>query len=161
MAVPRKYRFPIGFDAAFPRGLVMVGDVTAAVEFQSQEDRNRGREARPLLDEQTNLRIFKATVTDPDETKAKRASFEVNIVAEVQPVPPTNEVVAGMRPIVLEGLQVEPRIAGQGEFKYLTYQVWATGLADPAQGSGRTSKVTGAGSTGSGKDSASSAKEAA
>lgn len=162
MAIRKGRRFKDDFDAAFPKGLVLNGEVVPGVEYQSAEDRSRGREPRPLIDEQTGLRIFKAMVTDPDETKAKRASSEVNLIAEVQPVPPTEEVLPGMRPIALEGMQVEPRIAGQGEYKYLTYQVWATGLADPGKGSTRTTaKASGSTPQDSGKDTVSSAKEPA
>ncbi|MGH3504399.1 MAG: hypothetical protein ACRDQA_26385 [Nocardioidaceae bacterium] len=158
MAIRKGKRFDAEMDETFPQGLVLVGGVRAATEFQSQEDRTRGREPRQLFDEQTAKHMWLGTVTDPDESRAKRASFEIKLVADVQPVPPTDEVMPGMRPIALEGLQVEPRIAGQGEFKYLTYQVWATGFADPTQGSGRTSKTPASASTASKETSA---KEAA
>lgn len=38
-------------------------------------------------------------MTNPDEAKVKRASFEITLLADVQPVPTTSEVLPGMRPI--------------------------------------------------------------
>lgn len=148
MAISRGQRFPIAFEVAFPRGLVLVGDIEPDYEYQSDQDRQRGREKRQRVDEQTGKRIWKGTATDPDEAKAKRASFDVSFVADVQPVPTTDEALPGMRPLELEGLEVEPKVAGQGEFKYLSYGVWATGIKD----NGRGRKSSGSGSS----DSASS-----
>lgn len=136
MAISRGHRFPIEFSEAFPRGLVMVGEVQPDTEFQSREDRARNRPVRQHTDEVTGLRQWKVMVTDPDEEKAKRASFEVTLLAEVQPVPTTSEVIPGMRPIELEGLTAEPRVAGNGEFKYLSYVFRATGFRAVGSGSG-------------------------
>lgn len=145
MAIPRGHRFPIEFDEAFPQGLVMVGDVAPDNEYQSREDRAAGRPVRQRVDEVTGKRQWKATVTDPSEPNAKRASFEVTLLADVQPVPTTTEVLPGMRPIELEGLTAEPRVAGNGEFKYLSYAYRATGFKAVASGGGRSSKSTGNG----------------
>ncbi len=141
MAIPKGHRFPIEFDEAFPQGLVMVGEVSPDTEFQSREDKAMGKPARQRVDEATGLLQWKATVTDPSESNAKRASFEVTLVAKVQPVPPTSEALPGMRPIELEGLTAEPRVAGNGEFKYQSYVFRATGFKAPAAaGGGRSGK---------------------
>jgi hypothetical protein len=118
MAIPRGYRFNIKFDNAFPQGLVLIGDVAPDNEYQTREDKAAGRPVRQKLDEVTGTRQWKATVTDPGEPAAKRASFEITLIADVQPVPTTTEVLPGMRPIELDGLTAEPRVAGNGEFKY-------------------------------------------
>jgi hypothetical protein len=118
----------VEFAEAFPTGLVMVGEVLPDTEFQSQEDRARNRPVRQRVDEMTGLRQWKVMVTDPDESKAKRASFEVTLLAEVQPVPTTSEALPGVRPVELNGLTAEPRVAGNGEFKYLSYVFRATGF---------------------------------
>ncbi|MDX3190489.1 hypothetical protein PV458_18940 [Streptomyces sp. MN03-5084-2B] len=136
MAIYKGFRFPIEFDDAFAQGLVMVGEVSPDNEYQSREDRTAGRPARQRVDEVTGKRQWKVTVTDPDETKAKRASFEITLLADVQPVPATSEVLPGMRPIELEGLTAEPKVAGQGEFKYQSYVFRATGFKAAASGSG-------------------------
>jgi len=128
MAIDKGHRFAIDFDEAFPLGLVMVGEVLPDSEFQSREDRAAGRPTRQRVDEVTGKRQWKAVVTDPGETRGKRASFEVTFLADVQPVPTTSEALPGMRPVELDGLTAEPRVGGQGEFKYQTYVFRATGF---------------------------------
>jgi len=144
MAIDKGYRFSIGFDDAFTQGLVMVGEVSPDTEYQSREDRAAGRATRQRVDEITGKRQWKVTVTDPSETKAKRASFEITLLADVQPVPTTSEVLPGMRPIELEGLTAEPKVAGQGEFKYQSYMFRATGFkAAGSAAGGKTARSAG------------------
>jgi hypothetical protein len=140
MAISRGHRFPIEFDEAFPQGLVMVGDVAPDNEYQSREDRAAGRPARQRVDEVTGKRQWKVTVTDPSEPNAKRASFEITFLADVQPVPTTTEALPGMRPIELDGLTAEPRVAGNGEFKYQSFVFRATGFKAATAGGGRSAK---------------------
>lgn len=136
MAIPKGYRFPIEFADAFPQGLILVGEMGPDTEYQSREDRAAGRQVRQRIDETTGKRQWKGTVTDPDERNAKRASFEVTFLADVQPVPNTAEALPGMRPIELDGLTAEPRVAGNGEFKYQSYIYRATGFKQPASAGG-------------------------
>jgi hypothetical protein len=138
MAIPRGYRFDIPFDTAFPQGLVLIGDVTPDNEYQTWEDKAAGRPVRQKVDDIIGKRQWKATVTDPDEPTAKRASFEITFIADIQPVPSTTEVLPGMRPIELEGLTAEPRVAGNGEFKYQSYVYRATGFAATTPHAGQT-----------------------
>lgn len=116
MAFLKGHRFPVEFDEAFPQGLVLVGEIEPDLEYQSQEDRARNKEQRQRVDESTKLRRWKATVTDPHEQKAKRASFEVIFLADVQPAPLPPEVLPGFRQVELTGLMAAPKVAGQGEF---------------------------------------------
>jgi hypothetical protein len=136
MAIPRGYRFGIAFDNAFPQGLVLIGDVAPDNEYQTREEKAAGRPVRQKLDEVTGTRQWKATVTDPGEPAAKRASFEITLIADVQPVPTTTEALPGMRPIELDGLTAEPRVAGNGEFKYQSYIYRATGFTATATAAG-------------------------
>jgi hypothetical protein len=128
MAIDKGHRLGIDFDDAFPQGLVMVGEVSPDNEYQSREDRAANRPVRQRVDEVTGKRQWKVMVTDPAETRAKRTSFEITFLADVQPVPTTPEALPGMRPIELDGLTAEPRVAGQGEFKYQSYLFRATGF---------------------------------
>ncbi|HJQ44811.1 MAG TPA: hypothetical protein VJ870_00615 [Amycolatopsis sp.] len=153
MAINRGHRFPIEFDEAFPQGLVMVGDVAPDTEYQSREDRAAGRPTRQRVDEATGKRQWKAAVTDPSEPNAKRASFEITFLADVQPVPTTSEALPGMRPIELDGLTAEPRVAGNGEFKYQSYVFRSTGFKASASTGGRAAKS----SVGAGEQSAKAA----
>jgi hypothetical protein len=128
MAISRGHRFPVEFADAFPQGLVLMGEVAPDTEYQSREERAAGRPVRQKVDELTGKRQWKATVTDPNEPNAKRASFEVTLLADVQPVPTLAEVLPGVRPVELESVTAEPRVAGNGEFKYLSYVFRATGF---------------------------------
>lgn len=121
MAIPKGHRFAIEFDNAFSQGLVLVGEIAPDNEYQSREDRVAGRPVRQRIDEVTGKRQWKGTVTDPAEPNGKRASFEIMFLADVQPVPTIPEALPGMRSIELDGLTVEPRVAGNGEFKYQSY----------------------------------------
>lgn len=136
MAIARGHRFPVEFADAFPQGLVLMGEVAPDTEYQSREDRAAGRPVRQRVDELTGKRQWKATVTDPNEANAKRASFEVTFLADVQPVPTTTEVLPGVRPIELDGVTAEPRVAGNGEFKYQSYLFRATGFRAAASAGG-------------------------
>ncbi|MGH3871417.1 MAG: hypothetical protein ACRDSR_07870 [Pseudonocardiaceae bacterium] len=136
MAIPRGFRFAIEFDSAFPQGLVLIGDVAPDNEYQTREDKAAGRPVRQKIDQVTGQLQWKATVTDPDEPTTKRASFEITLIADVQPVPTTTEVLPGMRPIQLDGLTAEPRVAGNGEFKYQSYVYRATGFTATASAAG-------------------------
>lgn len=122
----RGTRFPVQFEDAFPRGLVQVGDVEPDNEYQP----DRSKPSVQKVDLATGKRQWKATVTDPSEKKSKRASFDLIFVADVQPVPSAPEALPGMRPVELEGLTAEPRVMGQGEFKYLGYTFRAEGYRD-------------------------------
>jgi hypothetical protein len=113
-----------------------MGEVAPDNEYQSREDRAAGRPVRQRIDETTGKRQWKGTVTDPDERNAKRASFEITFLADVQPVPATTEVLPGVRPIELDGMTAEPRVAGNGEFKYQSYVFRATGFKAVASGGG-------------------------
>jgi hypothetical protein len=143
MAIPKGHRFAIEFDAAFPNGLVMVGNIAPDTEYQTREDRTAGRPVRQRIDEATGKRQWKATVTDPDEPNGKRASFEITFLAEIQPVPTSAEALPGMRAIELDGLTAEPRVAGNGEFKYQSYVYRSTGFKAAGAGSGGRNAVKG------------------
>lgn len=136
MAIARGHRFPVEFGEAFPQGLVLMGEVAPDNEYQSREERAAGRPVRQKTDEVTGKRQWKATVTDPSEVNAKRASFDLVLLADVQPVPTTTEVLPGFRPVELDGLTAEPKVAGNGEFKYQSYVFRATGFRATGSGAG-------------------------
>lgn len=131
MAIKKGHRFEVPFELAFPRGLVLLGEI--APDTQYEPDPNKPKVQRVDLDrdgEGTGLRQWKATVTDPDESRAKRTSFEIVFLSSHQPIPVTDEIVpnTGMRMVELEGLTAEPKVMGQGEFKYQGFQYRATGI---------------------------------
>lgn len=141
MVIPRRHRFAIEFASVFPQGLVLIGQVAPDNEYQTREDKATGRPVRQKTDEVTGTRQWKPTVTDPDEPNTKRDSFEITFLADVQPAPTTTEALPGMRPIELDGLTAEPRVAGNGEFKYQPYVYRANGFtATATAGGNRTSQ---------------------
>lgn len=128
--------FNPAFTDAFPMGLFQLGDIEPMLEFNS--DRNAPKRQRQDLDAEgngTGKRLWKVTVTDPAAPNAKQASFDLVFVADQMPVPSAPEVAPGMRPIVLEGLQVKPKITGQGEFKSIGWNIRATGIVGDTSGS--------------------------
>jgi hypothetical protein len=62
MAAPKNIRLKAEFDEWFPQGLFLVGDITAVMEYQSQEDRARNRPVRPRIDEVSGLPLFPGDV---------------------------------------------------------------------------------------------------
>lgn len=146
MAVPYGARFPISFDDLFPQGAFLMGDIQPLTEYQSQEDKARNRPVRPRIDEQTGKRLYRATIADPSAEKERDKSISVEIAADVQPVPP--EVARNLphRPVVLEGLTVQPRAETSGQAKWITWVVGATGLRGvDTPASGRSSSARGEG----------------
>lgn len=128
MAVPHGMRFPIAFDDLFPQGAFLMGDIQPLTEYQSQEDKARNRPVRPRIDEATGRRLYRATIADPSAEKERDKSIAVEIAADVQPVPPEAVGNLPFRPVVLEGLTVQPRAETSGQAKWITWVVRASGL---------------------------------
>ncbi|MEV6340562.1 hypothetical protein AB0M12_38305 [Nocardia vinacea] len=130
MAIPKGYGFPVEFATAFPQRLLLMGEIGPAIKYNP--DRNALKEQRvdfdPQTGEGTGMPLWTATVTDPGEPKGKRASFEILFVARHQPIPAGEQIADGIWFIELEGLTAEPKVMGQGEFKYLGYAYRATGV---------------------------------
>lgn len=146
MAVPQGMRFEIPFDVMFPQGAYLMGDIQPLTEYQSQEDKARNRPVRPRIDESTGKRLYRATIADPSAEKERDKSIAVEIAADVQPVPPEAVGNLPFRPVVLEGLTVQPRAEASGQAKWITWVVRATGLRavdTPAAGRGGSAKSAG------------------
>jgi hypothetical protein len=122
MAIKRGYRFPVEHAEVFPKGLMLLGPIGPDMEYE--------RPNMQKTDPETATLQWKAVVSDPDEDKAKRASFEVIFLASVQPVPASPELVpgTGIRMIELEGLTAEARRMGQGEYTFVGFVYRATGI---------------------------------
>jgi len=128
MAVPQGMSFPIDHDVMFPEGVYLVGEIQPLTEYQSQEDRARNRPVRARIDEATGMPLFKGTFADPSAEKDRDKSFTVLFAAKVQPVPPAAAPGMPFRPVVLEGLSVQPRAESTGQAKWITWVVRATGM---------------------------------
>lgn len=142
MAIKKGYRFPVAHREVFPRGLMLLGPIGPDMEFE--------RPNVQRTDPETGLLQWRGSMTDPDEDKAKRASFDVTFLAAVQPVPSTPELVpgSGIRMIELEGLTAEPRRMGQGEYTYVGYVYRATGIAGDVNSPAASQKSSGQSASG-------------
>jgi hypothetical protein len=146
VAVPHGTRFAISFDELFPEGAYLMGDIQPLTEYQSQEDKARNRPLRPRIDEATGKRLYRATIADPSAEKERDKSISVEIAADVQPVPPETVGNLPFRPVVLEGLTVQPRAEASGQAKWIIWVVRATGVrAVDAPATGRGSAKSGGG----------------
>ena len=128
MAVPYGTRFSVDFDLVFPQGAFIIGEVVPVTEYQSQEDKARNRPIRPRIDEATGLPLFRVTIADPSAEKDRDKSITVEIAAKQQPVPPAAVANLPFRPVILEGLTVQPRAEASGQAKWITWVIRATGL---------------------------------
>jgi hypothetical protein len=158
MGAPRYVRFVVDFEEWFPQGLYLVGEVTAVMEYQSQEDKARNRPVRPRVDEVTGRPLFRGTFADPSADKDREKSVTVEFACAHQPVPP--QALAGLpfRPVVLEGMTVAPRAEASGQAKWLTWTIRATGMTAPG---GATVEGTTAGKPASGRSAADTTGRAA
>jgi len=153
MAVPHGHRFPTEFGTVFPQGAVMIGEVGEVTEFQSREDRAKGKPPRRQIDEESGKRMWRVTVSDPSAIRESDKATSVTILADHQPVPPDGiEVAPGIvvRPIEFDGLSVAFKLEGQGEYKRLGYTLRATGMRTPAGQGGPTPRSSSRSSGGSG-----------
>ncbi|MEV4206630.1 hypothetical protein [Nocardia salmonicida] len=128
---------PTDFDAVFPLGLMLVGAIEPDEEFSS--DRNAPKRQKIDMDREGNgsrKRMWKATVMDPAGAGkgAKNTGFDITFISDVVPVPSADEVMAGFRPIRLEGLMLKPRVTGNGEFKSIGFYIRATGIVGDNSG---------------------------
>jgi hypothetical protein len=143
MGAPKHARFAVDFDEWFPQGLYLVGEIQAVSEYQSQEDRARNRPVRPRLDEVSGRPLFRGTFADPSAEKDREKSVTVEFACAHQPVPP--ETVPGLpfRPVVLEGMTVQPRAEVSGQAKWLTWVIRAVGMTAPGTSTGAGRAVPG------------------
>jgi hypothetical protein len=136
MEAPMLVRFAVDFDEWYPQGLYLVGEIQAVTEYQSHQDKARNRPVRPRLDEVTGRPLFRGTFADPSAEKDREKSITVEFACPHQPVPPPAVPGLPFRPVVLEGMTVQPRAETSGQAKWITWIVRATGMAAPAATSG-------------------------
>ncbi len=129
----RGFRFRVEFAEYFGMGLYQTSDVRPDTEYTGDPNRP-GPQRRDLV---TGLLQWKVGVMDPGEENPRRASYEIVLLSDTEPVPTTQEIAPNVRPIELTGITVEPRLAGDGQFKYVSKAVRASGYAPGQSASGR------------------------
>jgi hypothetical protein len=128
---------PMAHDEVFPHGCFVVGEVEPVRDFERS---TRDHEVQ-AVDKESRLPVWRVDVIDGD-TAARDKAVRVKIVAPVQPVPPPTVGNLPFRPVVLEGLTLQPwvntdrckpvagrphRCGGQIAWSY-----WATGMTAPS-----------------------------
>ncbi|MCU1641197.1 MAG: hypothetical protein JWN03_1472 [Nocardia sp.] len=133
MGIKSKHRFALPFEAAFEKGALLVGEVEPVFTYDS---RRRAYTTEQERDELTGQLKWKARLMDLDlDVKGKQSGLDLIFLADVRPVPVTQEITPNVRPIQLEGVTVEVRASVQGDFATMTFAYWATGIKGDTSGS--------------------------
>lgn len=147
MALAR--RIPVAFEAVFPAGAFLVGEVEPVADF----DAPRSAEgARPqAVDKETGLRVWSVPVLDADPEAGKRdKTVNVKVLAPVQPVPPPNDTPFPFTPVAFAGMTATPYMDENGPRARLAWSFRATELMAP----GSTGSAASTGGNGKGGASA-------
>ena len=112
-------RIPTTFEAVFPHGAYMLGKVTPARDFKrstrddEQQEVVRDAKGNPVLDDQErpirlwNVDVIEALDEDVEDESRGETKFRVKVASVFQPVPPPGlPGASGIRPVVLEGLEL-------------------------------------------------------
>lgn len=102
---------PVSFEAYFPRGAFMVGEVEPVVKWSDDGDR-QGQD----LDKNTGHPLWQVRVidADPDARKGQN-EVTVKIASITEPPAPPEAQGLPFRPVLFEGLSVTPYVKeGQG-----------------------------------------------
>jgi hypothetical protein len=119
--------------------LVLIGDVAPDNEYQTREDKAAGRPVRQKIDNMTGERQWKATATDPDEPNANGRHSKSRSSRTSSRFRLARRFCRVCVPSSWQGLTAEPRVAGNGEFKYQSYVYRATGFTVAATAAGARS----------------------
>ncbi|NEE02067.1 plasmid replication, integration and excision activator [Phytoactinopolyspora halotolerans] len=122
---------PVEFDAVFPHGAYVIGEVTPEADFEQSTRENRVQKK----DKTTGLPVWQVPVmdADPDARKGQR-ELTVKIAAEVQPVPPEQLAGTPFRPVEFTGLSVTPYVDTNGARPKQAYSLRATEMRKPSGG---------------------------
>lgn len=129
MAVQQRLR--VAMDDVFPNGAFLVGEVTAAEDYEIKQAGNADPQVR---DKVSGERVWNVRVLDADpETRRGQAEVTVKIAAPHVPVPP--EALPGLpfRPVEFDGLTITPYIDTNGSRPKQAYSYRATGMHAPAK----------------------------
>jgi hypothetical protein len=126
-------RFPVRHEDVFADGLLFVPGSIGPVE-----DYNEVTKARtPSFDKVTGERVWQVRGLDlSPELGTRSREVAIKILADVQPVPPSNEVC----PIELVGLTVTPYVNDKGR---LAFSFRASGVRAPSAGTVTRSRTAG------------------
>lgn len=105
-----KSGIPVSFEAYFPRGAFMVGEVEPVAKWSDDGER-QGQD----LDKNSGHPLWQVRVidADPDARKGQN-EVTVKIASTAQPTAPPEATGLPFRPVIFEGLAVTPYVKETG-----------------------------------------------
>lgn len=101
---------PVSFEAYFPRGAFMVGEVEAVVKW-SDDGQRQGQD----LDKHTGHPLWQVRVIDADpEARKGQNEVTVKIASIAAPTAPPEASGLPFRPVFFDGLSVTPYVKETG-----------------------------------------------
>ncbi len=129
MAVQQRLR--VAMDDVFPNGAFLVGEVTAAEDYEVKQAGNADPQVR---DKVSGERVWNVRVVDADpESRRGQAEVTVKIAAEFQPIPPDALPNLPFRPVEFDGLTVTPYVDDNGQRPRQAFSIRATGMHAPGK----------------------------
>ncbi|MBT1675969.1 plasmid replication, integration and excision activator [Curtobacterium aurantiacum] len=112
---------PVSFDAYFPKGAFMVGEVEPVVKW-SDDGQRQGQD----LDKNSGQPMWQVRVidADPDARKGQN-EVTVKIISISEPVAPPEIQGLPFRPVVFDGLSVTPYVKENGGRPRVAYSLRA------------------------------------
>ncbi|WP_433679969.1 hypothetical protein [Nocardia sp. CA-119907] len=127
---------------AFEKGAALIGEITPVMEY---DDRKKAYKDKQDIDDETHLPKWKGKIMDLSEgIRGAEMGIDLIFLAPVRPVPQSDEVMPGLRPVVLENLMVQPRATLAGQFPKLIYSYFATGIVGDNSGAKQPANNVGA-----------------
>lgn len=124
---------PISFELLFPYGCYVVGEVTAARDFDAKRDVQ-------AKDKATGLPVWQVPVIEADPSlKAAQKTVTVKILSEAQPVVPPSLPGVQPAPAEFDGLEVKPYV--HQETGRLAYSISAQVMRAPRTTAGKTANA--------------------
>lgn len=113
---------PVSFEAYFPRGAFMVGEVEPVVKW-SDDGQRQGQD----LDKRTGQPLWQVRIIDADpDAKKGQGEVTVKIASIAEPTAPPESQGLPFRPVIFDGLSVTPYVKETGGRPRVAYSLRAT-----------------------------------
>jgi len=123
---------PVSFEAYFPRGAYMVGEVEAVVKW-SDDGQRQGQD----LDKNTGHPLWQVRVIDADpEARKGQNEVTVKIASILEPAAPPEASGLPFRPVFFDGLTVTPYVKEGGGRPRVAFSLRAREMKPAAKARG-------------------------
>lgn len=113
---------PVNFEAYFPRGAFMVGEVEPVAKW-SDDGQRQGQD----LDKRTGHPLWQVRIIDADpDAKKGQGEVTVKIASITEPTAPPETQGLPFRSVVFDGLSVTPYVKETGGRPRVAYSLRAT-----------------------------------